>query len=239
MNVERRVGVWLVGGRGSVATTTMTGAAAIAAGLAEPTGLVTMRGAVRGRGPRPAQRPRLRRSRRRRDAAGHPRGAPRRRRRAARRPARRARRRARGRRVRPAARHHRPRSAAGAAGRPGPHRHRPQRVPHAPRSDAGRRHQRVLDRGARRPAPGARRSARPDGRAGPEPADPAPERALRAGGDRDGLRLRGLHALGRRAPARDRGARRGARGAAGRQRRQDRRDVHEVRARAGIRPCAR
>ena len=45
MNVERRVGVWLIGGRGSVATTTMTGAAAIASGLAEPTGLVTMRGA--------------------------------------------------------------------------------------------------------------------------------------------------------------------------------------------------
>ncbi len=38
-----RVGVWLVGGRGSVATTAMTGAAAVAAGLAEPTGLVTMR----------------------------------------------------------------------------------------------------------------------------------------------------------------------------------------------------
>ena len=43
MNVDRRVGVWLVGGRGSVATTAMTGAAAVAAGLAEPTGLVTMR----------------------------------------------------------------------------------------------------------------------------------------------------------------------------------------------------
>jgi myo-inositol-1-phosphate synthase len=42
MNVDRRVGVWLVGGRGSVATTAMTGAAAVAAGLAEPTGLVTM-----------------------------------------------------------------------------------------------------------------------------------------------------------------------------------------------------
>ncbi len=39
-----RVGVWLVGGRGSVATTALTGAAAVAAGLAEPTGLVTMRG---------------------------------------------------------------------------------------------------------------------------------------------------------------------------------------------------
>ena len=35
--------MWLVGGRGSVATTALTGAAAVAAGLAEPTGLVTMR----------------------------------------------------------------------------------------------------------------------------------------------------------------------------------------------------
>jgi myo-inositol-1-phosphate synthase len=42
-SAERRVGVWLVGGRGSVATTAMTGAAAVSAGLAEPTGLVTMR----------------------------------------------------------------------------------------------------------------------------------------------------------------------------------------------------
>jgi myo-inositol-1-phosphate synthase len=40
---DRRVGVWLVGGRGSVATTALTGAAAVAAGLAEPTGLVTAR----------------------------------------------------------------------------------------------------------------------------------------------------------------------------------------------------
>src|SRR6476661_8999973 len=43
MNGDSRVGVWLIGGRGSVATTAMTGAAAVAAGLAEPTGLVTMR----------------------------------------------------------------------------------------------------------------------------------------------------------------------------------------------------
>src|SRR5262245_55053151 len=41
MSGDSRVGVWLVGGRGSVATTALTGAAAIAAGLAEPTGLVT------------------------------------------------------------------------------------------------------------------------------------------------------------------------------------------------------
>jgi myo-inositol-1-phosphate synthase len=41
MSGDSRVGVWLVGGRGSVATTALTGAAAVAAGLAEPTGLVT------------------------------------------------------------------------------------------------------------------------------------------------------------------------------------------------------
>src|SRR4051794_4851472 len=41
MNGDSRVGVWLVGGRGSVATTALTGAAAVAAGLAEPTGMVT------------------------------------------------------------------------------------------------------------------------------------------------------------------------------------------------------
>src|SRR5215831_8024625 len=42
-SARERVGVWLVGGRGSVATTALTGAAAVAAGLAEPTGLVTLR----------------------------------------------------------------------------------------------------------------------------------------------------------------------------------------------------
>jgi myo-inositol-1-phosphate synthase len=36
------VGVWLVGGRGSVATTAIAGAAAVARGLAPPTGLVTL-----------------------------------------------------------------------------------------------------------------------------------------------------------------------------------------------------
>ncbi len=41
MSGDSRVGVWLVGGRGSVATTALTGAAAVAAELAEPTGLVT------------------------------------------------------------------------------------------------------------------------------------------------------------------------------------------------------
>jgi myo-inositol-1-phosphate synthase len=38
----RRTGAWLIGSRGSVATTTITGAAAIAAGLAPTTGVVTM-----------------------------------------------------------------------------------------------------------------------------------------------------------------------------------------------------
>ncbi len=36
-----RAGVWLVGARGSVATTTVVGALALRAGLAEPTGCVT------------------------------------------------------------------------------------------------------------------------------------------------------------------------------------------------------
>ena len=39
---DGRVGVWLVGARGSVATTTVTGAGAVVAGLAPPTGLVTL-----------------------------------------------------------------------------------------------------------------------------------------------------------------------------------------------------
>jgi myo-inositol-1-phosphate synthase len=38
----RRTGAWLIGSRGSVATTTITGAAAIAAGLAPATGVVTL-----------------------------------------------------------------------------------------------------------------------------------------------------------------------------------------------------
>jgi len=36
-----RVGVWLVGARGSVATTALVGAAAVRAGLFEPVGCVT------------------------------------------------------------------------------------------------------------------------------------------------------------------------------------------------------
>ncbi|WP_069766118.1 inositol-3-phosphate synthase [Streptomyces sp. LUP47B] len=39
--MAQRTGVWLVGARGSVATTVVAGAAALAAGLAEPTGCVT------------------------------------------------------------------------------------------------------------------------------------------------------------------------------------------------------
>ncbi|MFB9836524.1 inositol-3-phosphate synthase, partial [Actinoallomurus acaciae] len=35
------VGVWLIGARGSVATTAVVGAAAVAAGLTPPTGCVT------------------------------------------------------------------------------------------------------------------------------------------------------------------------------------------------------
>src|SRR2546428_6377288 len=39
--VHEPVGVWLVGARGAVATTAVAGAAALRAGLAAPTGLVT------------------------------------------------------------------------------------------------------------------------------------------------------------------------------------------------------
>lgn len=45
-----RVGVWLIGARGSVATTAVVGAAAMAAGLAETTGLVTGGSAFAGAG---------------------------------------------------------------------------------------------------------------------------------------------------------------------------------------------
>ncbi|MGH3996898.1 MAG: inositol-3-phosphate synthase, partial [Pseudonocardiaceae bacterium] len=38
-----RTGVWLVGARGSVATTAITGALALRAGLVEPVGTVTAR----------------------------------------------------------------------------------------------------------------------------------------------------------------------------------------------------
>jgi myo-inositol-1-phosphate synthase len=43
-----RAGVWLVGARGSVATTTLVGALALRAGLAEPTGCVTAHPDLRG-----------------------------------------------------------------------------------------------------------------------------------------------------------------------------------------------
>jgi myo-inositol-1-phosphate synthase len=45
-----RVGVWLLGSRGSVATTTVAGARAVVHGLAPPTGLVTLDGAFSGAG---------------------------------------------------------------------------------------------------------------------------------------------------------------------------------------------
>lgn len=45
-----RTGVWLVGGRGSVATTAVAGALAIRAGFAEPVGLVTEIGPLAGLG---------------------------------------------------------------------------------------------------------------------------------------------------------------------------------------------
>ncbi|MGW0997802.1 inositol-3-phosphate synthase [Streptomyces sp. NPDC002523] len=45
-----RVGVWLIGARGSVATTAVTGCAAVTAGLRPPTGLVTETPAFTGRG---------------------------------------------------------------------------------------------------------------------------------------------------------------------------------------------
>ncbi|MFJ6939986.1 inositol-3-phosphate synthase [Streptomyces sp. NPDC101132] len=45
-----RTGVWLVGARGSVATTVVAGCAAVAAGLVAPTGLVTETGAFAGAG---------------------------------------------------------------------------------------------------------------------------------------------------------------------------------------------
>ncbi|MEU7153012.1 inositol-3-phosphate synthase [Streptomyces sp. NPDC045456] len=47
---NRKVGVWLIGGRGSVATTAVVGAAAISAGLAPTTGCVTESAAFRRAG---------------------------------------------------------------------------------------------------------------------------------------------------------------------------------------------
>ena len=228
-----RVGVWLVGGRGSVATTAMTGAAAVAAGLAEPTGLVTMRapftdaglpelGDLVFGGHDVVETPLALRAARLVDDGVLP--------------------------VGPA----RPRSAA---------RSRPPSPSSARASPAARRGWSRARRStassttstpsarattSRRvvvinvssteapvePHPAHEDPSRADGRAGPRPGRAPAQRAVRARGDRDRLRVRRLHALGRRAAARDRGAGRGARGAARRQRRQDRRDVHEVGARA-------
>ena len=41
MPFSEKTGLWLIGGRGSVATTTIAGAGALRAGLVQPTGLVT------------------------------------------------------------------------------------------------------------------------------------------------------------------------------------------------------
>ena len=41
MPSSEKTGLWLIGGRGSVATTTIAGAAALTKGLVQPTGLVT------------------------------------------------------------------------------------------------------------------------------------------------------------------------------------------------------
>ena len=43
-----RAGIWLIGARGSVATTTIVGTLALRAGLAEPTGCVTAHPALSG-----------------------------------------------------------------------------------------------------------------------------------------------------------------------------------------------
>src|SRR5690242_5385039 len=45
-----RVGVWLIGARGSVATTAVAGCAAVTAGMRPPTGLVTETEAFAGSG---------------------------------------------------------------------------------------------------------------------------------------------------------------------------------------------
>ena len=38
---QKRIGLWLIGAKGGVATTVMTGLAALARGLVEPIGLIT------------------------------------------------------------------------------------------------------------------------------------------------------------------------------------------------------
>ena len=153
---EGRVGVWLVGGRGSVATTALTGAAAVAAGLAEPTGLVTMRqpftdaglpelGDLVFGGHDVVETPLALRAARLVDDGVLPVGLP---------DALAGALEAAEAEQRPG--HHRPRGARWSRGGARPHRHRPQRVPHPPRPVARRRRQRLLDRGAGRAAPGPR-----------------------------------------------------------------------------------
>ena len=77
----RQTGAWLIGSRGSVATTTITGAAAIAAGLAPADRRRHRDAAVRRGRPACARRPRVRRPRPGRDTARGARGATGRRRR--------------------------------------------------------------------------------------------------------------------------------------------------------------
>ena len=216
MNEDRRVGVWLVGGRGSVATTAMTGAAAVAAGLAEPTGLVTMRPPFADAGlPRlgdlvfgghdVVETPLAIRAARLVDDGVLPVGLP--------------------------------GALAGALEaaeseqRPGITGREARMEPQAAlarivtdlnafrtRHDLSRV---VVVNVSSTEAPVEPHPAHEAPRALMDAldqnlADPPAERALRAGGDRDRLRVRGLHAVRRRPPARDRGAGRGARGAAGR-----------------------
>ena len=212
----RRTGAWLIGGRGSVATTAMTGAAAVAAGLAPATGLVTETEPFAEAG-LPALGDLV--------FGGHDvvetplavaRRAPGRRRRAARRAARARSRRARGRRGRaaarasPAARRARsraPRSPAIVADldafRDAP---RPRRASSSSTSPRPRRR----SSRTRRTRTRTRCWTRCDRGLGVLP--PSALYALAA--IETGLRVRRLHAVGRRAAARARGAGRGARGAA-------------------------
>ena len=231
----RRTGAWLIGSRGSVATTTITGAAAIAAGLAPATGVVTATAPFADAGLPGARRPRLRRPRPRRDAARRARGAARRRRRD---PARAARGRRRSSSPRP-----RPRCAPASPTA----RRAASRAPRSPASPPTCARSASATRSTTSScSTSAHRAA---GRAAPVPRRPRrarrarcdrglgvlpPSSPLRARGDRGGLRVHRLHAVDRRAAARARGARRGARRPARRQRRQDGRDADEVGRRADV-----
>ena len=238
MSSDRRVGVWLVGGRGSVATTALTGAAAVAAGLAEPTGLITMRPPFTGAGLPDlgdlvfgghdvVETPLAMRAARLMDDGVLPIGLPA----------------ALGGALEAAESEQRP-GITGREARTEPVAAlariigRSQRLPGPPRSESSRRRQRVLHRGAGRSAPRSRGPQRADGRARPGPRDPATEFTVRAGRRGDRVCVRGLHAVRGRAAPRPGDAGRDPRGAARGQRRQDRRDVLEVGDRAGLRARA-